>query len=133
MVRLLPDHHAHERELFERERIFPIMHLVAIRRTLHERHPWIASSLYAAFVEAKRIARARLRYAGSLAAMLPWLQDEIEEIDAIFPSGDPFPYGIEPNRPTLEALVGYMVEQHFIPRPIRLEDLFVPLPGAQGT
>ena len=131
--RLLPDHHARERELFERERIFPIMHLVAIRRALYERHPWIASSLYAAFVEAKRIARARLRYAGSLAAMLPWLQDEIEEIDAVFPGGDPFPYGIEPNRPTLEALVGYMVEQHFIPRPIPLESLFVPLPGAPAT
>jgi 4,5-dihydroxyphthalate decarboxylase len=133
VVRLLPDHHARERELFERERIFPIMHLVAIRRALYERHPWIASSLYAAFVEAKRIARARLRYAGSLAAMLPWLQDEIEEIDAVFPGGDPFPYGIEPNRPTLEALVGYMVEQHFIPRPIPLESLFVPLPGAPAT
>ena len=55
---------------------------------------WIASSLYAAFVESKRVARARLRYAGSLAAMLPWLQDEIDEIDEVF-GGDPWPYGIE--------------------------------------
>jgi 4,5-dihydroxyphthalate decarboxylase len=132
VVRLLPNHHALERELFERERIFPIMHLVAIRRALYERHPWIANSLYAAFVESKRIARARLRYGGSLYAMLPWLQDEIEEIDQVFPGGDPFPYGIEPNRPTLEALVRYMVEQHFIAEPIPLEQLFVPLPGASG-
>ena len=133
VARLLPNAHALERELFEREKIFPIMHLVAIRRALYERHPWIANSLYAAFVEAKRIARARLRYAGSLAAMLPWLQDEIEEIDAVFPGGDPFAYGVEPNRPTLEALVRYMVEQNFIPRPMPVEDLFVPLPGACGT
>jgi 4,5-dihydroxyphthalate decarboxylase len=133
VVRLFPNHHALERELFERERIFPIMHLVTLRRALHERHPWIANSLYAAFVEAKRIARARLRYAGSLAAMLPWLQDEIEEIDQVFPGGDPFPYGVEPNRPTLEALVRYMVEQHFIPRAIPAEELFVPLAGAMGT
>jgi len=132
VVRLLPNHHALERELFARERIFPIMHLVAIKRAVYEQHPWIASSLYAAFVEAKRIARARLRYAGSLAAMLPWLQDEIEEIDQIF-GGDPFPYGIEPNRPTLTALVQYMVEQHFIPEPIPIEQLFVPLPGASGS
>jgi len=132
VVRLLPNYHALERELFERERIFPIMHLVAIRRALYEREPWIANSLYAAFVEAKRIARARLRYAGSLAAMLPWLQDEIEEIDEVFPGGDPFPYGVEPNRPTLEALVRYMVEQHFIPEAIPVEKLFVPLPGASG-
>ncbi len=133
VVRLFANHRALERELFERERIFPIMHLVAIRRALYERHPWIANSLYAAFAESKRIARARLRYAGSLAAMLPWLQDEIEEIDEVFPGGDPFPYGVEPNRATLEALVRYMVEQHFIPRPIAAEDLFVPLPGASGT
>ena len=132
VARLLPNHHALERELYQRERIFPIMHLVAIRRAVYEQHPWIANSLYAAFVESKRIARARLRYAGSLAAMLPWLQDEIEEIDEVF-GGDPFPYGVEPNRPTLEALVQYMVEQHFIPEPIPVDKLFVPLPGASGT
>jgi 4,5-dihydroxyphthalate decarboxylase len=132
VVRLLPDHHALERELYERDKIFPIMHLVAIRRALYEKEPWIASSLYAAFVESKRIARARLRYAGSLAAMLPWLQDEIEEIDEVF-GGDAFPYGIEPNRPTLTALVQYMVEQHFIPKAIPVEQLFVPLPGASGS
>ena len=108
------------------------MHLVAIRRAVYEKNPWIASSLYAAFVESKRIALARLRYAGSLAAMLPWLQDEIEEIDEVF-GGDPFPYGIEPNRPTLEALVRYMVEQHFISAAIPIEKLFVPLPGSVGT
>jgi 4,5-dihydroxyphthalate decarboxylase len=132
VARLLPNHHALERELYERDRIFPIMHLVAIRRALYEQHPWIANSLYAAFVESKRIARARLRYAGSLAAMLPWLQDEIEEIDEVF-GGDAFPYGIEPNRPTLQALVQYMVEQHFIPEAIPIEKLFVPLPGATGS
>ena len=64
--------------------------------------------------------------------MLPWLQDEIEELDEVF-GGDPFPYGIEANRPTLEALVQYMVEQYFIPRPIPVDDLFVALPGASGT
>jgi 4,5-dihydroxyphthalate decarboxylase len=132
VVRLLPNHHALERELYQRDKIFPIMHLVAIRRAVYEKNPWIASSLYAAFVEAKRIARARLRYAGSLAAMLPWLQDELEEIDEVF-GGDPFPYGIEPNRPTLEALVQYMVEQHFIPEALPIDKLFVPLPGATGT
>jgi 4,5-dihydroxyphthalate decarboxylase len=129
VVRLLPNHHALERELYQRGKIFPIMHLVAIRRAVYEKNPWIASSLYAAFVAAKRIAWARLRYAGSLAAMLPWLQDEIEEIDEVF-GGDPFPYGVEPNRPTLEALVQYMAEQHIIAAPMPVEELFVPLPGA---
>ena len=127
-----PDHRALERDFYRRRKIFPIMHLIAMRRDLYQRQRWIATSLYNAFVEAKRRARMRLHYAGSLAAMLPWLVDDVEEIDAMF-GGDPFAYGIEPNRPTLQALVQYMVEQHFIPRAIAIEDLFVPLPGAVGS
>ena len=132
VARLFPNHRALERELYQTAKIFPIMHLIAMRRDLHERHPWIATSLYEAFVESKRRALARMRYGGSLAVMLPWLLSEIEEIDAVF-GGDAWPYGIEPNRPTLEALVSYMVEQHFIARPMPIEDLFVRLPGDFGT
>jgi 4,5-dihydroxyphthalate decarboxylase len=132
VVRLFPDHRALERKLYETTRIFPIMHLVAIRRDLLERHPWIAESLYRAFVASKQKALARMRYAGSLSCMLPWLQSEIEEIDAVF-GGDAWPYGIVANRPTLDALVQYMVEQHFIARPIALDDLFVPIPAELGS
>ena len=103
-----------------------------MRRDLHERHRWLATSLFKAFVQAKARALARLRYTGSLGVMLPWLQSEIEEIDAIF-GGDAWPYGIERNRPTLQALVDYMVEQHFIARAMPIENLFVPIPGALGT
>src|SRR5215472_15035375 len=70
--------------------------------------------------------------AGSLSAMLPWLIDDVEEIDELF-DGDAFPYGIEANRATLQALIAYMVEQDFIARPIRIEDLFVPLADAMLT
>jgi 4,5-dihydroxyphthalate decarboxylase len=131
VARLFPNYRALERELYETRKIFPIMHLVAIRRELYEQHRWLATSLYKALVESKRRALARLRYAGSLAAMLPWLQSEIEEIDGVF-GGDAWPYGVEPNRPTLEALVQYMAEQHFIPRIIPIEELFVPIPGNLG-
>ncbi len=73
-----------------------------------------------------------MRYGGSLSTMLPWLLAEIEEIDAVF-GGDAFPYGVEPNRPTLEALVRYMVEQSFIARPIVVDELFVPIQGDFGS
>jgi len=126
IARLFPDYRALERELYLKTKIFPIMHLIAMRRELHERHRWLATCFYQAFVESKRRAIARMRYAGSLSTMLPWLQSEIEEIDALF-GGDAWPYGIEPNRPTLQALVHYMVEQHFIARAIPIEDLFVPI------
>ena len=108
------------------------MHLVAIRREVYERHKWLATSFYQAFVESKRRALARLRYAGSLSTMLPWLQSEIEEIDEVF-GGDAWPYGIERNRPTLEALIQYMVEQSFIPKAVPIESLFVPIPLAEGS
>jgi 4,5-dihydroxyphthalate decarboxylase len=132
IARLFPDYRARERELWERSRIFPIMHLIAMRRELYERNRWLATSLYKALVEAKRRALARLRYAGSLAVMLPWLQSEIEELDAVF-GGDAWPYGLAANRPTLQALVGYMHEQHFIAQPMPIEDLFVPIPDGFGS
>jgi 4,5-dihydroxyphthalate decarboxylase len=132
IARLFPDYRARERELYESARIFPIMHLIAMRRELYERHRWLATSFYNAFIESKRRARARMRYGGSLAYMLPWLLSEIEEIDEVF-GGDAWPYGLEPNRPTLEALVQYMVDQHFIAKAIPIEELFVPISAAYGS
>jgi len=132
IARLFPNYRALERELYEKTGIFPIMHLIALRRELHEGHRWLATSLYKAFVEAKRRARERMRYAGSLSTMLPWLQSDIEEIDAVF-GGDAWPYGVDANRATLQALLQYMVEQHFIAGAVPVEDLFVPIGDSYGT
>src|SRR5262249_56113738 len=98
--------------LYHRRKLFPIMHLIAMRRDLYERQRWIAQSLYDAFVESKRRARRRMRYAGSLSPMLPWLIDDVEEIDELF-GGDAFPYGIEANRPTFHAFIAHLVEHDF--------------------
>jgi 4,5-dihydroxyphthalate decarboxylase len=114
-----------EREFHLRTRIFPIMHLIVIRRDVYDRNPFIAESLYQGFVQAKKLALARMHKGHPF--MLPWVHDDIHEIDEVF-GGDPYVYGVEPNRPTLEALVRYLAEQHFIPRPIPLEELFVPVP-----
>jgi 4,5-dihydroxyphthalate decarboxylase len=132
IARLFPDFRAIEREFWLRTRIFPIMHLVAIRRELYQQHPWIARSLYDAFAESKARALARMHYGGSLSVMLPWLMPEVEEVDELF-GGDAWPYGIEPNRPTLEALLRYMVEQSFIARAMPVEELFVPLRAASSA
>jgi 4,5-dihydroxyphthalate decarboxylase len=126
IVRVYPDYRAAEMDYYRRTRIFPIMHLVVIRRDLHEKHPQIAANLYKAFNEAKDIEYRKLRYRGTLRAMLPWMHAEIDDIDAVF-GGDPWPYGIEPNRPTLEALVRYLAEQGVIAKAPRVDDLFVPV------
>ena len=124
VVRLYPDYRAAEMEYFKRTKIFPIMHLVVIRRDVHDKHPAVAANLFQAMNQAKDVMRQRMRYRGTLRYMLPWMHAEIDDIDAVF-GGDCWPYGIEPNQPTLEALLRYLVEQGIIAKAPRLEDLFV--------
>jgi 4,5-dihydroxyphthalate decarboxylase len=100
------------------------MHLVVIRKDVYERDRSIAGKLFKAFVDAKNLALARMHKGHPF--MLPWFHQDLHEIDGVF-GGDPYPYGIEANRPTLQGLVDYMAEQHFIPRRIPLEELFVPV------
>jgi 4,5-dihydroxyphthalate decarboxylase len=128
VVRLFPDFRAREQDYFRRTQIFPIMHLIVIRKDLYERHPFVASSLFDACCAAKDWAWQKMRYPGTLRYMLPWLAADIEEVDTLF-GGDCWPYGVEPNRPTLEALVTYMAEQGLIAAPIPIEKLFVPTYG----
>jgi 4,5-dihydroxyphthalate decarboxylase len=124
--RLFPDYPAVEREYYRATGIHPIMHLVAIRREIHERYPFVATSLYEALCKSKDIAVERLRYPRALATMLPWQIAQTEIMDEVF-GDDPWPYGIEPNRKTLEALVRHLVDQSLIARPIPLENIFVPV------
>ncbi len=100
------------------------MHLVALKREIHERHPFVATSLYQAFCRAKTIALTRMRQAGMLATMMPWMLAQIEDMDAVF-GPDPWPYGVADNRKTLEALVSYLAEQSLIAKPMPVDDLFV--------
>jgi 4,5-dihydroxyphthalate decarboxylase len=129
--RLFPNFREAEKVYFRRTRIFPIMHLIAIRRAVYEENPFIATNLYNAFERSKEIAWNKMRALGTLRYMLPWLPDDLDEIDELF-GGDCWPYGIEPNRPTLEAMVRFMVDQGLIAQSIPIEKLFVPIHGLQG-
>jgi 4,5-dihydroxyphthalate decarboxylase len=124
VVRLFPDYRAREKDYYHRTKIFPIMHLIVIRKDVYDNNPFVATSLYNALDAAKDYAWKKMRYSGTLRYMLPWLPDDVEEIDGLF-GGDCWPYGVEPNRPTLQALVTYMVEQGLIPEQIPIEKLFV--------
>jgi 4,5-dihydroxyphthalate decarboxylase len=126
IVRLYPDFRTAEMDYYRRTKIFPIMHTVVIRRDVCEKHPFVAGSLFEAFDHSKNIAQKKLNYVGTLRYMLPWMTAEIEEIKAVF-GGDPWPYGVEANRPTLEALVRYLVEQGVIAKAPRVDDLFAPV------
>ena len=117
-----------EKEYYKRTSIYPIMHLVAIKRSVYEKYPFVATSLFNAFNAAKKIALERMFNLRALRYMTPWLPRDIDEIHEIF-NGDPWPYGVEPNRPTLEALVTYLQDQHLIGHKPTLEELFVPIHG----
>jgi 4,5-dihydroxyphthalate decarboxylase len=124
--RLFPNFPEVERDYYRATGIYPIMHLVAIRRELCERHPFIATSLYQAFCRSKDIALQRLRFPRALATMMPWTIADMEIVESVF-GDDPWPYGIERNRRTLEALVRYLVEQSLIAKPFPLDSIFVPV------
>jgi 4,5-dihydroxyphthalate decarboxylase len=128
VVRLFPDYREREKDYYRRTGIFPIMHLVVIRRDIYEQHPFVATSLFNAFCDAKAIAAKKMRELGTLRYMLPWMAAEIDEIDEVF-GGDPWPYGIEQNRATLEALVQYLVDQALIEKPVPVESVFAPVFG----
>jgi 4,5-dihydroxyphthalate decarboxylase len=128
IVRLFPDFVELEKDYYKRTKIYPIMHLVAIKKDIYERYPFVASSLYDAFVKSKKIALERMFNLRALRYMVPWLMRDVDECYEFF-DGDPWPYGVEPNRPTLEALVTYLVDQHLIAKPVKVDDLFVPTYG----
>jgi len=126
--RLFPNYVEMERDYYTRTGIYPIMHLVAIKKDIYERYPFVATSLYDAFVESKKIAMKHMFNLRALRYMTPFLMRDIDEIYEIF-NGDPWPYGVEQNRKTLEALVTFLVDQHLIAAPVKVDDLFVPTYG----
>lgn len=126
IARLFPDFKRVEQDSFRRTGIFPIMHIVAIRKAVHEAHPWIAASLYRAFREARDLAMESLYDTDALVSTLPWLIDHVEESRRVL-GQDYWPYGVEPNRPTLAALCRYVHEQGLAPRLVTPDELFVPV------
>ncbi len=125
---LFPNFREEEKRYYREHGIHPIMHTVVIRKEVYEENKWIAQSLYKAFLAAKNWAVEQMYFSGAQKYMLPWLFDDLREIDEVF-GGDPWPYGIEENRSTLEALVKYMGQQNFIAEEVLLENLFAPIHG----
>jgi 4,5-dihydroxyphthalate decarboxylase len=123
--RLFPNYPEVEKDYYRRTKIYPIMHTVVIRRDVHEANPWVALSMYKALCSAKDHAYRLLADMGSPKVSSAWLQPLLEEERAII-GPDWYPYGIEPNRPTIEALLQYTHEHGLTDRRVKLEELFAP-------
>jgi 4,5-dihydroxyphthalate decarboxylase len=113
-----------EAEYYTRTGIFPIMHTIVIREEVYRAHPFVAHSMYKAFLEAKTLAEGQLYETNALRVMLPWVVDEVERTRALM-GEDFWPYGISANRPTLDAWGPYLHEQGLAPRSVKTDEMFV--------
>lgn len=125
VVRLFSDYRNIERAYFSKTGIFPIMHAVAIRQDVVEKNPWLPEAVFHAYSQAKQRMYRAMQDLGWAMISLPWIGKELEETRALM--GDNFwPYGIAPNRKTLEALFQYSHEQGMARRKLTIEELFHP-------
>jgi ABC-type nitrate/sulfonate/bicarbonate transport system substrate-binding protein len=122
---LFADPPAAERVYLEETGVFPIMHVVAIRRSLYERHPWIAQSLMKAFLASRDRAVTELLDGTALKVMLPWLIAQVREARELL-GNDIWSYGFEPNRSVLETFLRYAAEQGLVAPGRDPASLFVP-------
>jgi 4,5-dihydroxyphthalate decarboxylase len=123
--RLFGDFVTVEREYFERTGIFPIMHVIALRREVYEANRWIARSLLKAFTAAQERVYQQLRVTASLKTMLPWQVAAVEDARRLM-GDDWWPYGIERNRRALTTFLRYHHEQGLSPHLLTIDDLFAP-------
>ncbi|MGH3281880.1 MAG: hypothetical protein ACRDNW_22470 [Trebonia sp.] len=122
--RLFADPRAEEERYFAATGIFPIMHVLVIRRAVYEANRWLARELVKAFTAAKRIAYEELARTAALSVSLPFACEEYEHAVAVMGT-DFWPYGVEQNRQVLTAFARYATAQHLIAEPPAPESLFV--------
>jgi 4,5-dihydroxyphthalate decarboxylase len=123
--RLFADYRDVELAYVRKTGIFPIMHVVAMRREIYERDRWLAMHLFKAFDEARMRSLARAADLTASFFPLPWIPDEMRRARELF-GADPWPYGSAANRTTLDAFLGYAFEQGVCRRRLTPEMLFPP-------
>jgi 4,5-dihydroxyphthalate decarboxylase len=123
VVRLFPDYWEMEERYYERTKVWPIMHIIAIQKRVLDDNPWVARNLLNAFLESKRRSLERISDPAVSRYPLAWLPAYAQKMRKVF-GGDPFPFGIEENRPTLEQFLRYSYEQGIAKRHARPEEIF---------
>jgi 4,5-dihydroxyphthalate decarboxylase len=128
--RLFPNYKAEEAAYFKKTGIYPIMHVVGLKKEIVDKYPWVPVNLFRAFEEAKSVAMHRME--NPRIAPIVWYREAWEEQAEVFKS-DPWEYGLtDRNRHTLETLVGYSFEQGMIKRQIPVDELFLNVSQGRG-
>jgi 4,5-dihydroxyphthalate decarboxylase len=120
--RLFPNYLAMEEEYYERTKVWPIMHIIAMRKAILDEHPWVARNVFNAFQESKQRAVERILDPAVSRYPVAWLPTYARRMREIF--GDLFPFGIEENRPTWEQMALYTYQQGISHRQMKPEEMF---------
>lgn len=126
VARLFSDSKSAEQAYYRKTGIFPIMHAVAVRRSLIEANPWLAKSLFDAYSKAKFIAYRRMDKLGWAEDMLPWYGQDFEEAQKLM-NKNWYSYGFKGNELTLKTLFRYSYEQGLSSKQLSIQELFHPL------
>lgn len=132
IVRLFPDYLAEEQAYYRKTGIFPIMHIICMRRELAQHHPWLPMNLLKAFEKAKNNSLDAFRFDSMSRYALPWANAYVERSRSIF-GHDFWPYGVAANERTLEAFVQYAYEQGVCRRRVSVAELFPESARDTGT
>jgi 4,5-dihydroxyphthalate decarboxylase len=123
--RLYPDFRSAEREYYSKTGVFPIMHVIAIRRDFADANPELPAMLFDMYSQAKRVAYGDLETTTALKVTLPWVTQEFEETQALM--GDNFwRYGVKANRKELDLVMRYTHEQGLANRRLEVDEIFHP-------
>jgi 4,5-dihydroxyphthalate decarboxylase len=125
VVRLFPDFRSQEKSYYRKTKLFPIMHVLAIREDLVHSEPWLPSSVYKAFLEAKRIAMEDNREVATPKVTAPWISAELAETELLM-GHDFWKYGFKQNLAELELMTRWSYEQGLAVRKLDPKELFHP-------
>ncbi len=125
IIRMFSDTRAVEEDYYRRTGIYPIMHVLALRGDIYSEYPWVAGNLLKAFTRAKDRSLQRAVDVNVSRSPLPWMAARALADEELF-GPDLWPYGVDPNRRTLEAFLTYTHEQGLCDRVLAPEDLFAP-------
>ncbi|WP_295502089.1 4,5-dihydroxyphthalate decarboxylase [Limnohabitans sp. Rim8] len=123
IVRLFPDYLEMEEAYYARTKVWPIMHIIAMKKSVVEEHPWVPRNLYNGFLESKRRSIERLMDPAVSRYPLPWLATYARKMRDMF-DGDTFPFGIEENRATWEQMALYTFQQGIAHKQFTPEEIF---------
>jgi 4,5-dihydroxyphthalate decarboxylase len=122
---LFPDPVAAAKDYFTRTGIFPIMHLVGVRRSLVEQHPWLPGAVFKAFAQSKKVALDLLNDTSATKVTLPFVEERLAEARALM-GEDFWSYGMAENRKTLETFLRHHHAQGLSSRLVTVEEMFHP-------